>query len=263
MSISPEIGKIPFFGLTFARAGLADQLFLDIVRGRTRDFNADAILLSREFDKKLLVQISGIGNISADNGSLVVFNHPNTDILLPAFLKLMIEINADKRKNPVFVMGSEIPLFGRFNKYALPGSQILLRRFIGMYPDNIIPVPTAQGRKDYTRGRVSATRCVIKALKKGNIVMISPEGHVEIGNQISPVETFHAGSGELAIIALRHKIPINPVGIWGKRNIINVVVGKPFYPGTDNRVEAVNDLMGHIAGLLPEELRGPFNLRYT
>lgn len=258
MSFSPEIGKIPHICRVFARAGLVDDLIFDVIRGRTRNLIFDAERLSKEFDKNLLVRVCGIENISASNGSLTVFNHPNIDILLPALLELMIAINTDKRKNTVFVMGSEIPLFGRLNKYPLPGSPTFLKRFHHMYPDNIISVPTAQVRKDYLAGRHLAARHVVESLMKGNIVIISPEGHVEIGNQISPVETFNAGSGQLAIIATKHHIPINPVAIWEEKGAINVEIGGPFNTETDDKIEAVNDLMRHVANILPNRLRGPF-----
>lgn len=259
MSISPEIGKIPQICGVFAKAGLVDEIIFDVIRGRKRNLVADAGRLSKEFDKSSLTLVGGIENISTDTGSLMVFNHPNVDALLPALLRLMIEINTDRQRNPVFVMGSEIPLFGRFNKYPMPGSPRLLKRLHGMYPENIISVPTASMRKDYMVGRALAARSVIKSLKKGNVVIISPEGHVEIDNQVSPLNTFNSGLGELAMIAARFQIPINPVGIWNKKDAIFVIVGESFNiaPGVD-KVVAVNDLMGHVANLLPNELRGPF-----
>ena len=261
MSISPEIKKIPYLYHVFARAGLARELILDVIKGGTnRNLVADARRLSAEFDKSWLVHINGVENISEFDGCLMVFNHPNVDILLPAFLKLITEINnVYERKNPVLVMGSEIPIFGRFDRYPLPGSPTFLRRFHHIYPNNIISVPTTRIRKDYAEGRVFAACRIVKSLKNGNIVVISPEGHVEIDNQISPLSTLHAGSGRLAIIATRYRIPINPVAIWEEnQGTINVEVGRPFYTETNDSVEAVNDLMRHVANLLPDKLRGPF-----
>jgi len=261
MSISPEMREIPYLYKVFAKAGLAGKLISGVVRGETgRDLIADAQRLSAEFDRNGLVHINGIENISKSDGCLMVFNHPNVDILLPAFLKLIVEINkVYERKNPVFVAGSEIPLFGRFERYPLPGSLTLLRRFHHLYPDNIISVPTARMRKDYTEGRFLAARKVISSLRSKNIVVISPEGHVEVDNQISPLDTFHEGSGRLAIMATKRQIPINPVAIWEEgQDTINVEVGEPFNTETNDSVDAVNDLMRHVANLLPDKLRGPF-----
>lgn len=264
MSISPEIKEIPYLYHVFAETGLAKELILDFVKGGTnRNFIADTRRLSAEFDKSWLVYVSGIENISEFGGCLMVFNHPNVNILFPAFLRLITEINnVYEQKNPVFVMGSEIPIFGRFNRYSLPGSPTFLRRFHHLYPNNIISAPTTCIRKDYAEGRFFAARRVVKSLKNGNIVVISPEGHVEIDNQISPLSTLHAGSGRLAIIAARHRIPINPVAIWEEnQGTIKVEVGRPFYTDyteTNDSVEAVNDLMRHVANLLPDKLRGPF-----
>ena len=261
MSISPEIKKIPYLYHVFAKAGLARELISGVVRGETdRNLAADARRLSAEFDKCRSVSVNGVENISEFGGCLMVFNHANVDILLPAFLRLITEINnVYERKNPVFVMGSEIPIFGRFDRYPLPGSLTLLRRFHHIYPNNIISAPTTHMRRDYAEGRVLAARCVIKSLKNGNIVVISPEGHVEIDNQISPLNTFHAGSGQLAIIATRHQIPIKPLALWEENHgTIKVEVGGPFYTETKDSAEAVNDLMRHVANLLPGNLRGPF-----
>ncbi len=258
MSFSPEIGKIPSTIGVFFEAGLFRPIFFDLLRGRRRDFYSDATDLLRAYEKHVEVRMKGIENIAPENGGLVVFNHPETSMLLPSFSKLMIEISRKGRKT-VFVVGSEIPLFDRFDRYPLPFSVLFSKRIHNMYPNEIISVPTSRMRRDFLTGRVAAARCVEKHLKKGDFVVISPEGHVETGNTISPKKTFHVGSGQLAIFATKHQIPINPVAIWKENNdTINVEVGRPFYTLTDDRIEAVNDLMGHIAALLPDGLRGPF-----
>lgn len=257
MFSSPEIGKIPYICGVFYRAGLVGELVSDVARGRKRDLIKDAMRLSREFDKVVPVNVGGVENISENSGSFVVFNHPNIDTLLPALAILIGEISAEKRKNPMIVMGSEIPLFGSAKKYSLPGSPALIRRFHNMYPENIISAPTVQLRRDYSRGRAIAALHVVRALKDGNVVLISPEGHVEKNNIISPSKTFNVGSGELAIIATRFNIPINPVGIWEEKGAIQVAVGKPFKTKTRDGEVEVNRLMRHVARLLPNELRGP------
>ena len=248
----------PYICGVFCKAGLVRELVSDVARGRKRDLIKDVMRLSGEFDKVAMVNVEGVENISKNSGSLVVFNHPNIDTLFPALAKLIVEISAEERKNPVIVMSSEIPLFGRINKYPIPGSLAFIRRFHSMYPENIISAPTAQVRRDYLRGRAIAALHVVRALKDGNVVLISPEGHVERSNIISPSRTLNLGSGELAIISTRLNIPINPVGIWVEGGAIHVKVGEQFKINTNNGEDAVNGLMRHVAALLPNELRGPF-----
>lgn len=259
MSFSPELGKIPQICRVFFEAKLVAPILGDLLKGGERDFYSDAARLLDAYGEHLKVQMSGTENILTEKGGLVVFNHPQTSTLLPSLSALMIAIKNEKHRNAFVVMGSEIPLFGRFNRYPVPFSIQLLERFHNMYPHNIISVPTARRRKDYSRGRVLAARHAFSFLMKGDIVMISPEGHVEIGNHISPAETLHSGSGELAILATKNKIPIYPVAIWGEGgSVINVIVGSPFGITTPNREEAANDLMRHVADLLPGRLRGPY-----
>ncbi len=261
MPISPEMGKMPEMIATFYRAGLVGELIADMVRGEgNRDLVADARRLVKELKKHCVVEVMGIENIPKESGCLVVFNHPNIDVLMPAMLDLITEIFDENGQQVCLAMGSEIPMTtSKFNdKSALPGSVSLLRRFHQLYPNNIISVPTAEKRKDFLTGRAVAVRKIMKEFKKNNIVLISPEGHVEEGGVVSPPETYHEGSGKLGILAASMGIPTVPVGIWKEEGVIVTNVGEPFMIESEEADMAVVEMMYCVARAMPEELRGPF-----
>lgn len=261
MSLSPEIRKIPEIIGRFNRAGLTGELIWALVRGEAgRDLVEDARRLTGEFGENNLVGVDGIGNIPIDSGCLIAFNHPNIDVLLPAILTLMVKVHDEGGHTPTMLMGAEIPLFGEFNQtYPLPGSIGLMNRFHRMYSKNIISVPISTRRKDYHSGRYVAVRKTMTALRNGNMVMVAPEGHVEMDNTISPIDTWHSGSGGLSIVASKVGMPTVPVGIWETgEGRVWVKVGAPFMVGTNDDKEAVYELMSRIGQTLPKELRGPF-----
>lgn len=262
MSLSPEIRKIPEIIGKFNRAGLTGELTDAVIKGKTgRNLIEDARRLLVEYGGSGWVEIKGLGNIPKDSGCLMVFNHPNMDVLLPAMLTLMVKVHDESGQVPMLLMGAEIPLFGKFNETSpLPGSINLIGRFHRLYPENIISVPMSSVRKDYGSGRFLATRKAVTALQKGKMVMIAPEGHVEVANTISPIDTLHSGAGGLSRIASNAGVPIVPVGIWESQESgpIRISIGEPFMISTGDNAKAGSELMFRVARLMPEELRGPF-----
>ena len=128
-----------------------------------------------------------------------------------------------------------------------------------MYSNNIISVPNTEDRIDFVSGRTVAVRKIMRAFKDNNIVVISPEGHVEDRGTISRVDTYHDGSGKLAVLATKVGIPTVPVAIWREENKeIEVMVGQPFMISTVDSNLAAIEAMAKIAQIMPEELRGPF-----
>lgn len=266
MPIAPETLKIPGIIEKFNRSGLTLNLILDLIDGhKSRNIILDAEKLVREYEKDTTIEITGTENIPQNKGCLLVFNHPNMDVLLPAILKLMVKVNEKGGARPVLLMGAEIPLTGKFNEsYPIPGSPNFIKRFHGLYSENIISVPISTSREDYLSGRLTTARRAESELKKGNMILISPEGHVEMKNEISPKETFHLGSGRLAMIAAKNNAQILAVGIWKdeETRIVRVNIG-PQFRLNSNKSEAAVELMAHVADLMPAKLRGPFKPQNT
>lgn len=108
-------------------------------------------------------------------------------------------------------------------------------------------------------GRAVAVRKIMRSFEEKAIVFISPEGHVEADGAISPLDTYHEGSGKLAMFATRMNIPTVPVGVWvDETKRIHASVGKPFFVSAPTPKLASVELMREVANSMPVRLRGPF-----
>ena len=258
MPLSPELKLIPGIILKFTRAGLTFELLPALFGGGGRDLVEDARRLLLEYKNEISVEISGIDNIP--DGGILAFNHPNNDILIPGLLSLIVDIKDFKNRDVSLLMASEFILLANLNeKVALPGSIKFIERFHGIYSKNIISVPTVSTRKDFETGRAAAARKAVERLESGQIVAISPEGHIEIDNIISPVDTFHKGSGALARLAAKMGKPVVPVAFWEERKgNVKVRIGELFWANGSDDLETVRNMMERVSLMLPDGLRGPF-----
>jgi len=129
-----------------------------------------------------------------------------------------------------------------------------LVRFLGAFP-----VKRGEGDRQ-------ALRAAEEQLKKGNVVVLFPEG------TRSKTRTMAKGHAGLGMIALRSGVPVIPVAIWGSENAlkkfgtsITISYGKPmtFKPkgkkatreDIDNATESV---MHEIAAMIPPVYRGVY-----
>lgn len=259
MPLSPELYVLPEIAGNFFNAGLGQDIIGSLILGRNdRDLASDSRRLLAQFEKYKHIELTGLENINS--GSLIAFNHPNMDVLMPTFLDLIVKVNSLGRRLHL-VMASEIMLFAKLNdKIALPGSVKFMERFHGLYNGSIISTPTVTSRKDFTAGRVASMRKILQVLRSGNLVAISPEGHIEVDGKISPTETLHDGAGAIARLVSKFGIPVTPVGFWGheKASHVYTKIGSPFFAQgiTDN--ERSLYIMNEVANLLPKNLQGPF-----
>ncbi len=119
---------------------------------------------------------------------------------------------------------------------------------------------------------IKALRKILRLMEEGNILVIAPEG------TRSRTETMAEGRPGVAYLAARLERPIVPVGLYGtedrkvlenlkhlRRSKIVVRAGPPFrLPPLPNRnrdqvLRAYTDeIMCHIAALLPEKYRGVY-----
>lgn len=261
MPLSPELKEMPGIALKFTRAGLTLEIIRDLLyENKNRNLISDGNRLLVEFKKNCNISLEGLENIP--DGGILAFNHPSNKILIPAFLEMASQIFEHKNKQISFLMASEFVLSGKFNdKVPLPGSIKFITKFQSLYSDSIISTPTVDSRKDFVAGRAIALRNMIRRLQSGQIVAISPEGHVEINNRISPIYTFHKGSGSVALLAKKFGKPTVPASIWKDENVLNIKIGTPFFVNANKDEAAVIEIMSKIAESLPLELRGPFLLK--
>ena len=258
MSISKEVFRLPGIVNKFTKAGLTLEISRDLMLGKNdRNIITDAEKLLPKFLKEVSINFEGEENLQASG--LIAFNHPSSNVVLPAFLSLIVKVKELTGKDVSLLMASEITLTSNLNdKIPIPGSIFFMKRFHNLYGNKIISSPTVTFRKDYLSGRAVATRKVIKHLHNNEIVAIAPEGHVEINNEISPPESFHEGSGFLARMATKNGQPIIPIGIWKENDVVNLKIGKSVNILSEDNVQATKDLMKYIAENLPEKYRGPF-----
>jgi 1-acyl-sn-glycerol-3-phosphate acyltransferase len=130
-----------------------------------------------------------------------------------------------------------------------------LVRFLGAFP-----VKRGEGDRQ-------ALRAAEEQLKKGNILIIFPEG---TRSRTRTMAQAHAGMG---MIALRTGVPVVPVAIWGSENAlkklgapVTISYGEPMVltpKGAkitrEDIDEATDKVMRKIAEMLPLEYRGVYN----
>src|SRR3989441_8439207 len=129
-----------------------------------------------------------------------------------------------------------------------------LVRFLGAFP-------VKRGEADR-----QALRAAEQQLKKGNILVIFPEG---TRSRTRTMATAHAGMG---MIALRTGVPVVPVAIWGSENAlkklgapITISYGQPMVLTPKGKKmtredidEATEKVMRKIAEMLPPEYQGVY-----
>ena len=134
------------------------------------------------------------------------------------------------------------------------GKMAWLVRFMGSFP-----VKRGEGDRQ-------ALRTGEEQLKKGNILVIFPEG---TRSRTRTMAKAHAGMG---MIALRTGVPVVPVAIWGSENAlkkfrapVTISYGEPivFKPKgkkitREDIDEATETVMHKIAAMLPAEYRGVY-----
>jgi 1-acyl-sn-glycerol-3-phosphate acyltransferase len=118
-----------------------------------------------------------------------------------------------------------------------------------------------------------AVRKALDILGEGGAVGLFPEGHRSRDSRLQ------RGQPGTALIALRSKAPVLPVAIHGSRSAVrglwrrprlDITMGPLFYPQADRglpgreELERVTDeMMAHVAALLPDEERGWYRERVS
>jgi 1-acyl-sn-glycerol-3-phosphate acyltransferase len=149
--------------------------------------------------------------------------------------------------------------------YGLAKIETWDNKFMGWLFDLWEAIPVRRGEAD-----LDAIRQCLEVLRAGNLLAIAPEG----------TRSYHGrllrGLPGVVVIALRAGVPILPIVHWGgenfkenlkrgKRTDFHVRVGKPFLLDPDGskvngevRQEMVDEIMGQIAILMPEEYHGEY-----
>jgi 1-acyl-sn-glycerol-3-phosphate acyltransferase len=190
--------------------------------------------------------VSGLENVPKTGGIILVSNHLN---------------NADPCVIPG-VSHRRIITMAKKEMFRWPVISLLFR-FIGAFP------------VDRQSADLGALRQAQHVVNDGLVLLMFPEGTRSRDHQL------HSGFSGTALIAYRTGAPIIPIAITGTESIpwpwlfvrpfigprVTVRFGKPFYPPKVERVTsaaakaATDDIMLHIAELLPESYRGEYRER--
>jgi 1-acyl-sn-glycerol-3-phosphate acyltransferase len=183
---------------------------------------------------KLHVHVIGLDNVPKEGAFIIASNHLSwMDVMLvPAYLK---------RK--VVYMAKEELFYGKVG---------WIVRLMGAFP-------VKRGEADRQSLRAAETQ-----LKAGKVFMIFPEG---TRSKIHQLGQGHVGLG---MIALRAGVPVVPVAVWGSeytfkklRPPVTISYGKPVLLTPKGKKitredieESTNEVMRHIAAMMPPEYRG-------
>jgi 1-acyl-sn-glycerol-3-phosphate acyltransferase len=139
------------------------------------------------------------------------------------------------------------------------------RHLLGWILDQWQAIPIRRGESD-----MAALRAALQVLKSGGILGIMPEGTRSRDGRLG-----HGNPG-ITVLALKSGCPIVPMAFWGveraKRNArrlrktdFHFRVGDPFTLDAptgkltrEDRQRMADDVMRHIAELLPEDYRGVY-----
>ncbi len=188
------------------------------------------------FFLKLRVRLIGLENVPQQEPFIIASNHLSwMDVpLVPSYIK-----------QKVVYMAKEELFYGKIG---------WIVRFMGAFP-------VKRGEADRQSLRAADTQ-----LKAGKVFMIFPEGTRSKNHQLGQG---HVGLG---MIALRAGVPVVPVAIWGSeytfkklRPPVTISYGKPLLLTPKGKKitredieDATNEVMRHIAAMMPPEYRGMY-----
>jgi len=239
----------------FHQSGILGDLLRDALLyhdPHKRDIVADM----KEIFGGLKLNYTGLENIPVRGGGLLVFNHPDVQVIAPAVFSLpAVFERAIGRRDIAVMMGAELPIWGHVY---FPGSPWLINRIAGTYPDHFLLVPTSKLRLGYESGRTHARHEAVKRVLDSHLLAFAPEGQIEKDGVILPVEKYRHRAGNIGQAVTLLRGPVIPMGIWqDEAEVIQVSIGPEFAVDRHGRDGSI-EMMAHIAAQLPGHLRGPF-----
>lgn len=237
----------------FVRSGLILPWARDVIfsPNRPRNFVEDMRLLSQDQP----AQIEGVENIPGEGGALLIINHPEMDITASAVFSLPVAISDQIGRDDISVLlGFKI----RIGPLAVPASDFIMDSLMELYPGHFFMVSKSKNEKAKSyRHRVKTMAASL--IDAGHLFLLSPEANISRDGSVLPTSTFRHGAGELGQIVSALGRPVIPTAIWVENGNVRVRLGPGFFvPDTISPEQAVFNMMGQVAALLPHEFRGPY-----
>ncbi|NOK61043.1 MAG: hypothetical protein GFH27_549307n26 [Chloroflexi bacterium AL-W] len=164
----------------------------------------------------------------------------------------------------IHVIGASLPLAYRPSWIAK--SEIFRNPIVKWWLYQMQVIPIQRGKRD-----TAALDEAVHALKQGAVVVIFPEGHR------SRTGGLQHGRGGAVRLAIASGCPIVPVALHGtehgprgalSRKPIHVHFGEPYYPKAEDAAlpkdrmdQLTEEMMLHIATILPEQYQGVYHQR--
>jgi 1-acyl-sn-glycerol-3-phosphate acyltransferase len=202
------------------------------------------------------VALSGEDRLPVLGPYVVVGNHLNGPGIWVGLSAALIAAAIGRRAPGIAIRGVGVSAYRDFKLWSrirIPDgfTEFLFRRFYAVY--DIIRMPHV------TEGagpRSGAVRRILAGLKRGDIVILFPEGGNVSDFRMNPIQP---GVGDLLRLLAKSGVGILPVAVApvGTTFSVNIGMQIQILPQWDRaEVEAVTGRA--IAIMLPEELRGPF-----
>jgi 1-acyl-sn-glycerol-3-phosphate acyltransferase len=164
----------------------------------------------------------------------------------------------------ILAIGGMLPF--RYRLSWLAKSELFKNQLVAWWLTEMQVIAIKRGKRD-----LAALDTAVDALKGGAVLLVYPEGHRSRTGVLQP------GRGGAIRVSMQSGTPIVPVAISGTehgllgsftRKPVVVRIGKPFTisPTPDGKIppdmmdQLTTDMMSRIASMLPEPMRGPYQL---
>jgi len=234
-------------------------LIMDGLLGRRRSFRQLALECIRQMDPPLVVlgQAKNLGS----RPCVLTVNHYHRQGFHAEWLALAVSAAFPAEIH--WIITNELTFPGKWYGFlGRPLSRSILNRAAGMFGFTTMPPMPPREKEVYTR--TASVRAVLRVVHQSRtpIIGLAPEGG---DNPRQTLTHPPAGIGRFSILLGDLGLEFIPVGVYEEHGSLCVHFGDAFKIAKDSRKDqaeidgsTARQIMEHIAGLVPQSLRGNF-----
>ncbi|MGB8644300.1 MAG: 1-acyl-sn-glycerol-3-phosphate acyltransferase [Anaerolineae bacterium] len=230
---------------------LVAALTVDIARNRPRSLLQD----SRDLLASLTPPpcIEGVEHIPASGGCAIIYNHYERPGLWIGFAGAMLITAVAQRQGDravplhMLVIDRALIQLAR-HEVELPFSRFFLKRVAHIW--GMLPLSAAA--QDTAR-RAASLKQALSLVRQRRPIAIAPEGAIR-GDR--GLQAAVPGTGAFLQLLSRRGAPLVPAGIWEEGDRLYARLGEPFGLTSADDASTRAEVMGRIAALLPQRMRG-------